>query len=89
MFKEFLSRLLNKKVDNVQYLRSELSLSNILEKNKTVDVLVKVDEEYIHIELNINSYPYLHTRNLVYFSHIYSKKKKKEKNMTMIKSLFI
>lgn len=44
------------------------------EKVKTVDVLVRVDGEYTHIEIN-GSFPnYLHIRNFIYFSILYSKK---------------
>lgn len=44
------------------------------EKSKTVDVLVKVDGEYTHIELNGTSPKYLHIRNYIYFSSLYIKK---------------
>jgi len=35
---------------------------------------VKVDDEYLHIELNCNYKNYLHTRNFIYFTNIYSRK---------------
>ena len=74
LLQEFLSRVLKKKVSIVEFLRNELPVSNSLEKVKTVDVLVKVDNEYIHIEINIGIPSYLHIRNFIYFSTIYSKK---------------
>lgn len=39
-----------------------------------MDVLVKADKEYIHIEVNTGIPNYLHIRNFIYFSTIYSKK---------------
>lgn len=74
LLEEFLSRLLNKKVEFIEFLRNELPVNTTLEKVKTVDVLVKVDNEYTHIEIN-GCYPsYLHIRNFIYFSTLYSKK---------------
>ena len=35
---------------------------------------MKVDNEYLHIELNCNYKNYLHTRNFIYFTNIYSRK---------------
>ena len=74
LLQEFLSRLLKKKVSIVEFLRNELPVNNSLEKVKTVDVLVKVDDEYIHIEINVGIPSYLHIRNFIYFSTIYSRK---------------
>ena len=50
---------------------------NVIERTKNVDVLVKADDEYIHIELNSQDKDYLHTRNFIFFSSIYNKKTKK------------
>ena len=55
LMKEFLSRLLEKNVEEVQFLRNELSVQNTKEKVKTVDIFALVDKEYIHIELNTGS----------------------------------
>lgn len=55
-------------------MRNELSVSTTIEKVKVVDVLVRVDGEYTHIELNGASLNYLHIRNFVYFSTLYSRK---------------
>ena len=67
LLQEFLSRLLNKKVEIIEFLRNELPVSTILEKSKIVDVLVKVDGEYTYIELNGTSPKYLHIRNYIFF----------------------
>ncbi len=84
LFQEFLSRLLKKEVEIVEFLRNELPVSTTLEKSKTVDVLVKVDDEYIHIEIN-GSYPnYLHIRNYIYFSTLFSKKVQRGEKYDMV-----
>lgn len=77
LLQEFLSRLLERKVEIIEFLRSELPVSTTEEKTKTVDVLVKVDGEYTHIELNGTSPKYLHIRNYMYFSSLYIKKVQK------------
>ena len=80
LLQEFLSRLLKRKVEVVQFLRNELPVQTVLERTKTVDVLVKADQEYIHIELNSNMLAYLHNRNFAFFSSLYSKKAHRGEN---------
>lgn len=77
LLQEFLSRILKKKVEIIEFLKNELPVRNVLERVKTVDVLVKADSEYIHIEVNIGTPKYLHIRNFIFFSTIYSKKTKR------------
>lgn len=74
LLQEFLSRILERKVEIIEFLRNELSVNTTVERVKTVDVLVKVDGEYIHIELNGTSPNYLHVRNFIFFSTLFSKK---------------
>ena len=74
LLQEFLSRVLKKKIEIVEFLRNELLVNDVLDKVKTVDVLVKADNEYIHIEINIGTPSYLHIRNFIYFSTLYSSK---------------
>lgn len=74
LLQEFLSRILKKKVEVIEFLRNELPVTTTEEKMKTVDVLVKVDGEYVHLEINTNYGRYLHTRNFIYFSTLYCKK---------------
>lgn len=74
LLQEFLSRILKKKVEVIEFLRNELPVTTTEEKMKTVDVLVKVDGEYVHSEININNGKYLHTRNFIYFSALYCRK---------------
>ena len=74
LLKELLERIFKKKIESIEFLRSELPVVSTDDKSKTVDVLVKVDNEYLHIELNCNYKNYLHTRNFIYFTNIYSRK---------------
>ena len=55
-----------------------------MEKVKTVNVLVKVYDEHIHIEINVGIPSYLHIRNFIYFSTIYSKKVNEYKHLIML-----
>ena len=84
LFQEFLSRILKKKVIIVEFLRNELPVNGVEEKVKTIDVLVKVDNDYIHIELNTNYNNYLHVRNYIYFSTLYSNKVKRGEKYDLI-----
>lgn len=77
MMIKLLSSILEKEITELTFLNSELLVSNIIERKKIVDVLAKVDGEYVHIELNSNTVDYLHFRNFIYFSEIYSKKTKR------------
>ncbi|MBD9106054.1 hypothetical protein EGW03_06345, partial [bacterium] len=62
LLKELLERIFKKKIESIEFLRSELPVVSVIDRSKTVDVLVKVDNEYLHIELNCNYKNYLHTR---------------------------
>ena len=77
MMIQLLSSMLEKNITELTFLNNELSVDNVLERQKIVDVLAKVDGEYVHIELNSNAVNYLHFRNFIYFSEIYSKKTKR------------
>ena len=69
-----LESILNKKISTLTFLNNELPINNVSEKNKIIDVLVLIEDNYVHIELNSTNAPYLHNRNFIYFSEIYSKK---------------
>ena len=85
----FISHL-KKKIKTLEFLRSELNVTNVLERNKTVDVLALVDKEYIHIEMNAGFNKYLHYRNFNYFTSIYNKKNKKGETIdTLIQFIHI
>ena len=69
-----LESILKKKISSLTFYNNELIINNVNEKNKIIDVLVSIDGTYVHIELNSTTLSYLHNRNFIYFSEIYSKK---------------
>lgn len=72
LLKEFLSRILELKIDSIQLLHPEMNVRTKYEHVKTVDVLVQVNEKYIHIEMNTSYNKYLHYRNFNYFTTAYN-----------------
>ena len=77
MLEEFLSRVLNMKIDNIVHLRTELPVTNVIKRTKTLDLLIESNGKYIHLELNINKPTYLHNRNLCFFMDSFIKKTKR------------
>ncbi len=52
LLKEFLEQLLDITIHEITLLGTEQNVRHQKERKKMIDALVKVDEEYIHIELN-------------------------------------
>ena len=67
LLREFLQRVLNKKIEEITYLQTELKTGNLVERAKTVDLLVRTEKKLIHVEMNTNNPAYLHLRNACYF----------------------
>ena len=88
LLKEFLRRLLNKEIQDIKFLREELPVLSTEDKVKTVDMLVKIDNEYLHLELNCNDSSYYHVRNFIFFANIYSRKTKRKEEYDL-KTKFI
>ena len=74
LLQEFLSRLLDKKIEVIQFLKNEQPIVSVNDKTKTVDLLVKIDNEYTHLEVNTSYNNLIRTRNFNYFTNIYSRK---------------
>ena len=74
--KEFLKRLLKVEIEEIRYLKNELPVRNVEERTKIVDVLVKVNGVYLHMEINTSNPMYLHIRNLIFFETLFTKKTK-------------
>lgn len=51
MLKTFLEHNLKIEIDEIQFLQNESSVNDVNERKKTVDLLVKTKNKYIHIEL--------------------------------------
>ncbi len=84
MLKTFLEHILKIKIDAIQFLQNELNVNDVNERKKTVDLLVKVKDKYIHIELNQSHKDYLHIRNFCFFTNLYSKNTRKGKEYDLI-----
>jgi len=80
---KFLKRILKIEIEDIKYLKNELTINYPEERRKTVDLLVKTKDLYIHIELNNGYKEYLHKRNFCYFTNLYSKKTKAGKAYNM------
>ena len=74
LLKEFIERLLNTKINDIKFLRTELNINNVNGKSRTVDVLLEVNGINIHIEVNSDANQiYIHIRNFSYFTEIFNK----------------
>ena len=76
LLKLFLEKIIKEEIKELTFLKNELNINYPKERRKTVDLLVKTEKEFIHIELNNGYSDYLHMRNFCYFTNIYSKKTK-------------
>ncbi len=83
MLKTFLEHILKIEIDEIEFLQNELSVSDVGERKKTVDLLVKPKNKYIHIELNQSHKNYLHIRNFCFFTNLYSKNTRKGKEFDL------
>lgn len=72
LLQEFLHRILEIPIDSIELIQPELPVRNTFERVKTVDVLVKTEGKYIHIEINTGFNQYLHCRNFNYFTTYYN-----------------
>lgn len=79
LLKTFLEKLLHISIQEIVFLKQELQPNDVKERKKIVDLLVKVDNHYLHIELNPMNKIYLHIRNFCYFANIISKNTRKVK----------
>ena len=75
MMKYLLEDILKVKIKKLEFLSSELRIENVKEKRKTVDTLVKLNDNiYVQLEVNSSKNRIIALRNLVYFYHIIAKK---------------
>jgi len=72
-----LGACLKEKIKIEDFFLTELPISNIEERVKTVDVLVRTKEKYIHVEVNSKFDTAVKTRNLNFFTVIYHQRTKR------------
>lgn len=75
ILKAILKSILKREIEDIEILRNELPVKSIDERSKTVDLLVKTQEKYIHVELNTNVC--FKFRNYIFFSNIIDQKTKR------------
>lgn len=87
LLKWIIEKCLNREIDIIAVESPEIIKSNIYVKNKTLDVLVKSDNELLNIELNSGYYSSLHRRNAAYIFSKYSEETKTGENYLKMKDM--
>jgi len=86
LLKWLIEKCLNKEVEILEVKAPQIIKRNIYEKGKTLDVLVKVDNEIVNIELNASYYDSLHKRNAAYIFSKYTEEVKVGEDYTKMKN---
>ena len=86
LLKWLIEKCLNKKIEIIEVKSPQIIKKNIYEKGKTLDVVVKVDNELVNIELNSGYYDSLHKRNATYIFSKYTEEVKVGGNYTNMKN---
>lgn len=84
-----LETALGKPVVITEYIPQDLPIENILEKEKTVDLIVKCDNEYYEIEVNTSNGLEERIRNLNYFFRFITSRNVKANKRYDTKSKYI
>ena len=72
ILKEFIERILKRKFKTFKIISPELTKNNIYEKGKYLDVLIKIDNLFVNIEVNSHNYNGLSERNFSYIALVYA-----------------
>ena len=79
--KKILESILKEEIEEIKILKNEIGLGNVSDRLKIVDLLVKIRNKYVHVELNKTYKETIKYRNYIYFSSIISNKTKKGKEI--------
>jgi hypothetical protein len=74
-----LSEILGCEVKVIRYLKNELDIKDIDEREKRVDALIEADGKKIHLELNTDCSKAIRYRNYIYFEAFHSNETRKSK----------
>ena len=77
----FIGKCFNQKVTDLKIETPVLPIGKVIEKSKTVDLLVSFDERKVNLEVNSCHYKYLNDRNFSYISDVYSSQFKRGKGL--------
>ena len=72
LLKWLIEKCLNQKIKIIKIIKPEIIKPNIYVKNKTLDVLIEIDDEIVNVEVNSGYYTGLHERNATYIFSKYS-----------------
>ncbi len=70
LLETLLRDILKKEVEIIEYKNRELPKISATEKTKIIDLLVRIKEEVVHIELNSSYSRIIRFRNFVYFAGV-------------------
>ena len=77
----FIGKCFNQKVTDLKIETPVLPIGNVIEKQKTVDLLVSFDKRKVNLEVNSCHYRYLNDRNFSYIADVYSAQFKRGKGL--------
>ena len=77
----FIGKCFNQKVTDLKIETPVLPIGNVIEKQKTVDLLVSFDKRKVNLEVNSCHYRYLNDRNFSYIADVYSAQFKRRKGL--------
>lgn len=80
----FIGKLFDKKVTDLQIKTPILPIGKIIEKRKTVDLLVTFEDKTVNIEVNSSYYEYLNDRNFGYIASVYNDELKSGQTLNTI-----
>ena len=72
-----LSEILNTEVSVIKYLKNELDIKDVKEREKRVDALIEAEGRKIHLEINTDASETIRYRNLIYFEAWHSNETRK------------
>lgn len=85
--KYFLSNILEEKIENVKILNARLIADKINNRRQTVDILLKIDNKIINIELNTSYNTNVKKRNIFYLCNVATHSIRKGKNFININEI--
>ena len=79
MLEQIIGQVLGKEVEILEFINTELGKTQKIEKNKRIDVIVKIDGVIANVEVNTNDYNYVKFfRNFAYLVNLFNRYSVKE-----------
>ena len=81
ILEQIIGQVLGKEVEILEFINTELGKTQKIEKNKRIDVIVKIDGVIANVEVNTNDYNYVKFfRNFAYLVNLFNRYSVKEIN---------